>query len=145
MNSDELKKILDDHAQWLRGNGGKCANLARSNLAGAYLAGSNLAGSNLAGSNLARADLRNADLAGTHLPEGWNYASVSFSGQGECGRRLHALRRAPDAPIEFSCGCFSGSEEQLREYIANGEERLRKSRLWALDTVKTAIDFESNQ
>jgi len=56
-----LRKILDDHAAWLRGTGGARANLSDADLHGADLHG---------------ADLHGADLRGVsthdylHLPDG---------------------------------------------------------------------------
>ncbi len=80
---DELKKVLDSHALYLKGdpNGARAnlagayladANLARANLTGAYLYGAYLYGANLTcayltGANLARANLTGANLAGAYL------------------------------------------------------------------------------
>lgn len=76
---NELKKILDDHAKWLRGDGGRRADLRGANLRGANLSEAdlsyaylryadlsyaNLCGANLRGANLTGADLRGADLSG---------------------------------------------------------------------------------
>ena len=92
--ADELKQILDDHAKWLRGEGGARANLdgayledanledaylARANLAGANLAGANLARANLVGANLARANLEGANLEGAKWGEGIIATSAPIS------------------------------------------------------------------
>jgi len=73
----ELKKIIEEHGMWLRGEGGKhadlthadltCANLTRANLTHADLAGAYLAGADLTRANLTRANLTHADLAGAYL------------------------------------------------------------------------------
>ena len=68
MTQDELKVILDNHAQWLRGqSGGQRANLQYANLQGVDLQGADLQHANLQradlrGANLQRADLQGADL-----------------------------------------------------------------------------------
>ena len=83
MNPEELKIILDNHAQWLRDptTGVRAdlrkANLTRANLSGANLRranlrwanlrGASLVGANLVGANLADADLTGADLADADL------------------------------------------------------------------------------
>ena len=54
---EELNKILDDHAMWLKSNGGSRANLRYANLSGANLSGANLSGANLSGADLSGADL----------------------------------------------------------------------------------------
>ena len=79
MTNDDLKKVLDDHALWLRGEGGARANLRGADLEGAnlrwadlrwaYLEGANLRGANLRRADLRRADLRRADLRGANLRE----------------------------------------------------------------------------
>ena len=77
MSKDDLKKILDDHARWLRGEGGARANLRWAYLEGAnlrwadlrwaYLEGANLRGANLRGASLWGADLRGVNLQGADL------------------------------------------------------------------------------
>ena len=78
MTTDELKTILDQHALWLKDEGGgvkadlqgadlqgaylQCANLQCANLHGANLQGANLQGADLRGANLQYADLQYADL-----------------------------------------------------------------------------------
>ena len=62
MTGDEIKAVLDAHARWLRGEGGK-----RADLRGAYLRGVNLWGAYLGGANLWGANLRGADLRGANL------------------------------------------------------------------------------
>jgi hypothetical protein len=67
MKPEELKAILDDHAKWLRSEGGKKANLAEANLSNANLAEADLAWANLTGADLATANLTGADLRGANL------------------------------------------------------------------------------
>lgn len=52
MNQDELNKILAEHKVWLRGDGGKHANLRDANLSDANLSGANLSDANLRGADL---------------------------------------------------------------------------------------------
>jgi len=175
----ELKQILDDHALWLSGTGGKRANLSRADLSGANLSradlyganlygadlsganlsGANLSGADLYGANLSGADLSGADLSGADLSRAIlsrailsrailsrailsGYAQVSFKGHGEIGRMLTAIRQTPDSELYFCCGCFRGSESDLRTYIAEGLEKLRESRTLALETVLKLIAIE---
>ena len=75
MTKDDLKKVLDDHALWLRGEGGARADLRGANLRWAdlrwadlrwaYLEGADLQGADLQGANLQDADLREANLWST--------------------------------------------------------------------------------
>ena len=44
--------------------------------------------------------------------------------------------------IVLFCGCFKGSESELRSYIGDGKEELKESRLFALDFVLKAINFK---
>ena len=67
MTKDELKLILEEHAKWVRGDGGKRAYLEGANLRGADLGGANLRGAYLRGADLGGADLRGADLRGADL------------------------------------------------------------------------------
>jgi len=60
MNDQELKKILADHALWLKDN--KVGE--RANLVGANLVGANLYGAKLVGASLKGADLEGANLQG---------------------------------------------------------------------------------
>ena len=59
------KKILEEHAEWLRSDG---ATGSRANLSGADLRDADLKGANLIGADLRDADLRDAYLIGANLP-----------------------------------------------------------------------------
>ena len=64
----ELRKILDDHAKWLRlEEGGNRAVLMGADLTGAVLTDADLTDADLTGADLTDADLRGADLTGAVL------------------------------------------------------------------------------
>ena len=79
INQEELNKILKEHKLWLKGEGGKRADLENTNLKDVYLKNANLQYANLKnadlemvnlrGSNLRYANLRNANLQYTNLAE----------------------------------------------------------------------------
>ena len=79
INQEELNKILKEHKLWLKGEGGKRADLENTNLKDIYLKNTNLQYANLKnadlecvnlrGSNLRYANLRNANLQYTNLAE----------------------------------------------------------------------------
>jgi uncharacterized protein YjbI with pentapeptide repeats len=129
------------------------ADLDYANLKGAYLCGANLCGANLKGAdlygadlgyaNLSEANLSSADLCGADLRGSVdNFATVSFSGHGEYGRVLTVIVRGEK--IELFCGCFYGSVEDLRNYIADGEECLKRTRTLALDTVLMLLNTKND-
>ena len=68
-----MKKILEKHAAWLRGDRDgqradlRWADLRGANLSRADLRGANLSEANLRGANLSEANLRGADLCGANL------------------------------------------------------------------------------
>ena len=113
----------------------KAAMVAKANLSGADLSGANLYGANLYG-----ADLSGANLSGAVD----NWAQAGFMAHGECGRMLTAIKR-PDSDIELFCGCFTGSVEKLREYIATSHEKYKASRTLALDTVLALLNFSQQE
>ena len=130
------------------------ANLSGANLSGADLSRAYLSGANLSGANLSRADLSGAylsraylsranlsgaDLSGANLSA---WAQVSFAGHGECGRMLTAYQQTDEQPMQFQCGCFSGTEDELRAYIASDYATLAPSRLLAIETVKALAAFK---
>ena len=120
MTQQEIQAVLDAHGKWLRGKlGGFRAILSGANLYGADLTDANLSGAILYGAT-------NAPLL----------ASVSWSDQGERGRTLTAmLHDSTGAEPMYGCGCFWGTEADLRQYIADGDDHLRESRTEALDIV----------
>jgi len=75
VNADELNRILDDHASWVAGDGGKRANLRGANLRGANLIEANLREAKLGGANLIEANLREAKLGGADL----SYADLRYA------------------------------------------------------------------
>jgi len=151
MNPDTLKLILEKHLLWRKGlPGGERADLARANLAGADLARANLARANLAraylaGANLADANLADANLAGADLAQsrGLTYAQVSFSGHGECGRLLSAVKIGGE--WKLFCGCFKGTFDDLDAYIRDGKAEHRESRTLARNVLRTLCDHEDQK
>jgi len=115
------------------------ADLSRANLSWADLSGADLSGSHLSGADLSRADLSGAYLSGANLSgQPIRYASCSWTSHGERGRTLHGIASPNEAGVlhvTLSCGCFRGSLDELREYIARGEERYRASRTIALEFI----------
>ena len=145
------------------------ANLAGANLTGAILTDANLTGANLTGANLTGAELSyailtdailsyaklaGADLTGADLTDAiLSYAklagaknaplvaAVSWTDHGECGRTLVAMQHSSTGvePV-YRCGCFVGSVDALKQYIADGPEGLRESRTEALEIVSGLMD-----
>ena len=88
------------------------------------------------------ADLSSADLSYANLQQiiGKQFSQVSFSGHGECGRSLIAIKE--NETVKLFCGCFSGTKEELIVYIEKGEEKYKKSRTLAMETVLQLVEIE---
>jgi len=97
----------------------------------------NLSSANLSSADLSSADLRYADL---QQIKGKQFSQVSFSGHGECGRSLIAIKEGE--LVKLFCGCFNGTKEELITYIEKGEEKYKKSRTLAMETVLQLIEIE---
>ena len=67
MNTQELHRVLAEHAKWVSREGGQRANLRRANLQGADLRRANLQGADLQDADLQGADLQGANLQGANL------------------------------------------------------------------------------
>jgi len=63
------------------------------------------------------------------------WAQIAFKGHGEYGRMLTAVVYKEGEGAVYQCGCFSGSVEDLKAYISNGDPQLVKSRELAMNTV----------
>ena len=113
---DELAAMLESHAKWLRSDGGIRADLSRADLSDANLIGANLSGA-------------------VH-----RWAQVAFMGHGECGRMLTAVIYAEGGDTVYQCGCFSGSMDELKAYIANGPEAYKPSRNMAMEVVTQLLN-----
>lgn len=79
MKPEELKTILNDHAKWLRGDGGKQADLHNANLIGADLSGADLSGANLRWADLGEANISRTNLSGADIC-GANLSRTNLSG-----------------------------------------------------------------
>lgn len=106
---DELRAVIEAHDLWLRGDGGQRADLQDADLRGA---------------NLQWAHLQWAHLRGAL----YKWAQVAFGGHGECGRMLTAYIQSEGMDPVYQCGCFYGALDELKNYIANGEECHKASR-----------------
>ena len=105
MNTDELRKILDEHKVYVgsfRERGSKAnlidADLRGANLIDADLIDADLRGANLIGANLIDADLRGADLRGANL-RGADLRGANLIGANLIGANLiDADLRGADLP-----------------------------------------------
>ena len=67
INQEELNKILKEHELWLKGEGGKRADLSNTDLSNINLSNANLKYANLSNANLKDADLKDSNLRFTNL------------------------------------------------------------------------------
>lgn len=97
------------------------------------------------GIDLRGSDLRGSDLSGSDLSGsvGLKYAQMSFSGFGECNRLITLADIDRNGIPTFFRGCFIGTNEELIEYIENGDEELKESRHFARKTLLEAIKFSN--
>jgi hypothetical protein len=58
---------------------------------------------------------------------------------------LSAITLKEGEEPKLFCGCFTGSVKELRAYIANGAEHLRKTRTLALETVLALLVAENDE
>jgi Pentapeptide repeats (9 copies)/Pentapeptide repeats (8 copies) len=70
--------------------------------------------------------------------QGLRYAQVSFTGFGANNRMLTAYETA--SGIRYSCGCFEGTEKELRAFIKYDNLGLTASRMKALRIVTRLIN-----
>ena len=91
MDAKELKKVLDEHKKWLKGEGGNRADLSGAKLFGTDLSGADLSGADLSGANLSGADLFGADLSGTDL-SGTDLSGTDLSGADLSGANLSGAK-----------------------------------------------------
>ena len=101
MNKDELKSILEQHWLWVRGNGGKRANLRDADLQGADLPCANLPCANLRGADLRDADLPFASLRDANLRDA-NLKDANLKGANLKGADLRGANlRGADLDYSF--------------------------------------------
>ena len=74
ISQEELNKILKEHELWLKGEGGKCADLSNVDLRCADLSNTNLKYADLIYANLSDVDLSNVNLSDANL----RYADLRF-------------------------------------------------------------------
>ena len=94
MMNEELKKIIEKHEKWMKGqDGGERADLRGANLCGANLYGANLRGANLRGANLCGANLYGANLRGANL------CGANLYGANLCDADLFGAENIPFIPM----------------------------------------------
>ena len=135
MTDKNIKKIIKEHEEWLKGTGkGARANLREANLRGADLRGANLCGADLREANLSGADLREATYDETTAM----YALAcpekgAFIGYKKAGGYIIELQIAEDAKRSSAtsrkCRCskakvlsitnLDGSKTELKQVCSN--------------------------
>ena len=89
MNSEEIRKMLENHKKWLfNESGGIRADLCGADLRGAYLCEVNLREANLYEADLCGADLRGAYLCEVNLREA-DLCGADLRGANLCGANLY--------------------------------------------------------
>ena len=110
MKKEELDKIIANHVKWLKGDGGKRADLEWTDLRVANLEGANLHRANIGG-----VKLEDAILEGANLPTG----IYQIVGAGRCNR-CTTYDAVNDRVI---CGCWNdGKGNHLDSFTRRVEE-----------------------
>ena len=122
MTADEIKKVLELHADWLRGKpDGVMADLRGADLRGADLSRANLSGADLRGADLRGADLRGADLSGANL-SGAKYQDDTFDAPIAAAERMDGyafhLFRLEDGSHKLLAGCRWFTIPEYRAHVA---------------------------
>ena len=100
MLASDLQAVLSAHAEWIKGAGGRRADLRRADLRTANLWRADLQGADLRKANLQGADLRTANLWRANL-QGADLRDASLR---DADLRGANLRDAIDAPIQMQVG-----------------------------------------
>ena len=97
MTADNIKKILDKHQKWLKGDdGGERAILDYANLVGANLDGANLRRVSMRGTSLVGASLVGANLDFSYWPLWCGSLGVKIDKRLFCQLAYHLCRVAVD-------------------------------------------------
>jgi len=122
---DQLKEILEAHAEWLMGRGGQRADLYGADLSGAYLRGADLygadlsraylSGADLSGANLTGADLRGANLTGAKI-DGRIVSSVFARITRNDGHEFIGFKTQDGHVIR--AGCRTMTLDEYRQHVA---------------------------
>ena len=151
MNKSELDNIVAEHGNWLRNEGGSCADLSGANLSGAYLSGADLSGANLRDADLSDANLRDAYLSGADL-SGANLRDANLRDANLRGANLRGanLRDAYGGNARMQClqidpyriivldkeivwgGC---TKKTVQEWLDYDDDRLNESDKKYIETI----------
>ena len=116
MNSEEIRKVLENHKKWLFNEPrGIRADLRGADLRGANLRGANLYGANLYGANLYEADLRGADLREAELCAA-KLRGANLYGADLRGANLYGAENIPTYVCPLVCpeeGSFIGFKKAI--------------------------------
>ncbi len=124
------------------------ANLFDADLSYANLVGANLRHANLFDADLSYAWMRETKFSYSNLSgvKGIKYAQLSTHHHGEMGRPLTAVEQ--QGQLTIHCGCFNSfedAEQELRQYIANGDEELKASRTFHLDMLLQLYRYQQEK
>ena len=123
MTQEELKKVLELHYKWWRGEeGGVRADLRNAILSGANLRNAVLSGANLSGAVLSGADLRNANLSQLSIvPELGPFYAFKKLSQGEVAT-LYVPRSAKRIGGLLGRKCRVSKAKVVKILLADGTE-----------------------
>jgi uncharacterized protein YjbI with pentapeptide repeats len=88
------------------------------------------------------ADLAETSFSSCQTADGVyvNHAQVAFGSHGQQGRRLTAMQFGK--VVTYDCGCFKGTEKELKRYIKDNSPAWKESRLAALLAVNTLLKIK---
>ncbi|EKY4043796.1 pentapeptide repeat-containing protein [Listeria innocua] len=149
MKQKELDIILENHGKWLRGKGGKKADINNVDLGNANLRRANLRRADLKGADLSNADLRCADLRGANL----SYALLNWiiwqdiegltviCVQVDTTRKNNQIVYIKELDIWIT-GCFQGTLDELKasvEQTHKHNEKLKKRYYRVIDFILNEV------
>ncbi|EIZ7299962.1 pentapeptide repeat-containing protein [Listeria monocytogenes] len=159
MKQKELDIILENHGKWLRGKGGKKADINNVDLGNANLRRADLKGADLSNADLRCADLRGADLNGADLRGAdLSYANLNWINwrdvvsltviavQINTTRKNNQITYIKELEI-WTTGCFQGTLEELKDSIEQTHDNndfLKRRYYRAINYILTEADFEED-
>ncbi|EKE9665658.1 TPA: pentapeptide repeat-containing protein [Listeria innocua] len=144
MKQKELDIILENHGKWLRGKGGKKADINNVDLGNANLRRADLKGADLSNADLRCADLRGANLSNALLNwiiwqdiEGLTVICV----QVDTTRKNNQIVYIKELDIWIT-GCFQGTLDELKasvEQTHKHNEKLKKRYYRVIDFILNEV------
>ena len=141
MTKEDIAEVLAEHLKWLRGEGGKRANMRGAYMQGAYMQGANMQGADMRGAYMQGANMQGAYMQGAKIDNGNIVIGIMRRATRADGYEFFLWHCQEGFYVKAGCHFFTVAEARQHWTVTRAGTPLGNESLDILDFFDAAIHW----